>query len=303
MNLPASLKALSDMGKGEQPQKGQEEKKNQPGDDPKIPVEVRSSFVRGRNALVARARFSDLYEDYYLHLLQHGMKHTTDSDEMLKDALAALTLHLTSRPQNETAAWTVSIRKPLVNLFVAGSNHGNHGRITGRLFDPEGKREDINLFASQVSVPGAELRQSTVDFQAGDLFTGAETFYRKSEQRLGRYFRIGPEEFVLITAQPECDLDWLKSLDNAAVESLDQDEQLSLLERRFFTFGCGCEVSRIYQLFNPYGSDALDELFGEDTHLVIACPRCAARFEVTRAELDAYLESADAKPDSAQNQP
>ena len=38
-----------------------------------IPVEVRSYFVRGRNALLARAHLADLYLDYYLHQGQLGV--------------------------------------------------------------------------------------------------------------------------------------------------------------------------------------------------------------------------------------
>jgi molecular chaperone Hsp33 len=36
-------------------------------------LEVRTFFVRGRNALVARANLSELYVDYYLHLGANGV--------------------------------------------------------------------------------------------------------------------------------------------------------------------------------------------------------------------------------------
>ena len=38
-------------------------------------LEVRSYFVRGRNALLTRADFGELYVDYYLHQGQHGYQH------------------------------------------------------------------------------------------------------------------------------------------------------------------------------------------------------------------------------------
>ena len=53
-------------------------------------LEVRTYFVRGRNALVARADFGELYVDYYLHQGQHGRQHRPEDDEMLKEALAAM---------------------------------------------------------------------------------------------------------------------------------------------------------------------------------------------------------------------
>ena len=75
-------------------------------------VDLRSYFVRKRNALLVRGRFSPLYLDYYLHLMQHGIQHAEPLDQMLKDTLAALALHLCSRPQDESCAWTIHVKKP-----------------------------------------------------------------------------------------------------------------------------------------------------------------------------------------------
>ena len=66
-----------------------------------IPIEIRCYFVRERNALLTRGQFGSLYMDYYLHLMQHGLKNEDQPDQLLKDGLAALTLHLASRPWAE----------------------------------------------------------------------------------------------------------------------------------------------------------------------------------------------------------
>ena len=85
-------------------------------------VKVESIFVRHRNALVLRAKFAPIYTDYYLHLMQHGIRHPGELDQMLKDSLAVITLHAVARPWAETIAWTVNLRAPRVNVFVtAGS--------------------------------------------------------------------------------------------------------------------------------------------------------------------------------------
>ena len=68
-------------------------------------LEVRSYFVRGRNALITRADFGELYVDYYLHQGQFGYQHEPFHDELLKQALAAITLHCASRPWNESSAF------------------------------------------------------------------------------------------------------------------------------------------------------------------------------------------------------
>src|SRR5882757_1216893 len=81
-------------------------------------LEIRTYFVRGRNALVARADFGELFVDYYLHQGQHGYQHIPAHDGLLKEALAALALHCASRPWNEAVAWTIHFQQPLLNLFL-----------------------------------------------------------------------------------------------------------------------------------------------------------------------------------------
>src|ERR1700710_1489847 len=89
---------------------------------PPAGLEVRTYFVRERNALLARADFGELYVDYYLHQGQLGCQHAPFHDGMLKEALAAVTLHCASRPRNETSAWTIHFQDPLLNIFVTGNN-------------------------------------------------------------------------------------------------------------------------------------------------------------------------------------
>src|SRR5882757_7246545 len=95
-------------------------------------LEVRSYFIRGRSALLTRADFGELYVDYYLHQGQFGYQHEPAHDELLKQALAAITLHAASRPWNESAAWTIHLQEPLLNLFVTGDNR--RGAIDGPAF-------------------------------------------------------------------------------------------------------------------------------------------------------------------------
>jgi molecular chaperone Hsp33 len=45
-------------------------------------IEVRTYFARGRNALVARAEFSELYAALYLHRLDSGSGLDENSDKL-----------------------------------------------------------------------------------------------------------------------------------------------------------------------------------------------------------------------------
>lgn len=256
-------------------------------------VEVRCYFVRGRNALAARGDFGPLFVDAYLHLMDQRITLEPGWDGLLKDGLAALALHLASRPRAEATAWTVNLADPVLNLFVTGSNR--QGAVTGRIFSRNVRRSPRHLFFSQTTSDGHPARQSTVEFEEADMFRAVETYYRQSEQRPARYFRHGPEDLVMVTAQPDCDMPWFLTLDDGLIRRLDADEELSLLETRRFRFHCGCDLDRIYAVIGSLPGPSREELFAEDGAAVASCPRCGAKHRIDRQGLRAFLESAAAE--------
>ncbi|MEM9282897.1 MAG: Hsp33 family molecular chaperone HslO [Verrucomicrobiota bacterium] len=253
------------------------------------PIEVRCYFVRERNALLVRGEFSSLFTDYYLHLMEHQIRYEASLDQLLKDGLAALTLYLATRPWNEAVAWTLNWQDPLLNLFVTGSNR--LGNVTGRVFTEDVKARDNNLLFAQTTVDGKAPRQSMIEVEELDIFHVGEHLYLQSEQRLGRYFHISEEDVVLITAQPDCDLTWLKELQGDQIRDLDQHETLSLLEKREYRFHCGCSQDRIFPLIAGMSEDSIDSLFGESETMPTGCPRCGARFVITRESLEAFVSA------------
>lgn len=260
---------------------------SEPQSDEPQKIEVRSYFVRGRNALLTRADFSPLYVDYYLHQGQHGYQHTPSLDESLKEFLAALTLHCASRPWNEAWAWTIHIAQPLVNFFVTGDNR--RGAVVGQLFTDNVKNDGHNLFLADVVRERGDSRRSAVEFQTAGAFGIVEQFYARSEQRPARYFRFSEEDFVMISAQPGCDLPWLEALDDEAIRTLDQTETLSLLETRSYGWECGCSQERMFAVLAPIMRADPEGLFGADALLRMSCPRCGAKHTITREALEAFI--------------
>ncbi len=250
-------------------------------------LEVRTLFVRHRQALLARADFGELFVDYYLHQGQHGYQHAPLHDGLLKTALAAQTLHCASRPRNEVCAWTIHFEEPLLNLFVSGNNP--LGTVVGQIFTEHVKQTGQPLFLADVVRGTAPATRSAVEVEGVDVFRAVERYYEQSEQRPARYFRLGPEEFVMISAQPGCDLAWLAALDDAAVRTLDECETLSLLERRFYRWECGCTHERMLAVLAPIMRSDPEGLFGEEASVRMSCPRCGARYSITRETLEAYL--------------
>lgn len=253
-------------------------------------LELRTHFVRGRNALVARADFGDLFVDYYLHLSANQIKVAPEHDAMFKRALSAFTLHLASRPWNELTAWTINFQDPLVNLFLAGDNQA--GTVTGRVFDENVKEGPENLFYADVVRGSQPSRRSAVSFTGSDPIAAAEAFYRQSEQRAARFFVLGEEELALVSEHPDCDLAWFEGLTADTVRDLEKTETLSLLERRIYRWHCGCNQQRMMEVLAPVMKQDPEGLFGDDPKVEMRCPRCGARHTVTRESLEAYLARA-----------
>jgi molecular chaperone Hsp33 len=243
-------------------------------------TKIESIFVRHRNCLLLRGQFTGIYTDYYIHLMEQEIRYPGELDQMLKDALAMLTLHLTARPWSDTIAWTANLRAPRINLFVTGSS--NEAYVTGRIFTEDIREPDRNFFYSQTTTPTSnEPSVSTMEVEGRDPVEWIAQFYAQSEQRPARAFRLEDENFALIAAQPDADLEWLASLDEEQVANITETEETTLLETRPFRFHCGCTVERILPVLGSW-REKPDELFHGDDAITVQCPRCAARYVITR---------------------
>ena len=167
-----------------------------------------------------------------------------------------------------------------MNLFVTGGSTTE--AVTGRIFTEDVREPDRSYFYAQTTAPNQhEPRTSTLEVDGKDPIAWISQYYEQSEQRPARAFRLDDELFVLVAAQPDCDMEWFDALDADAVTALDQTEETSLLETRRFRFHCGCTLERILPVLGGW-KDRLDELFGEADFIRLQCPRCAANYEVSR---------------------
>ncbi len=244
---------------------------------------IESIYVRHRNALLLRGDFTPIFTDYYLHLMDQGLRNPPELDHMLKEALAMITLHLTARPWAETIAWTANLRAPRINLFVTGGSVEE--AVTGRIFTEDVREPDRNYFYSQTTTDAArEPRRSTLEVDGRDPLEWISRYYEQSEQRPARAFRLPDDCYALVAAQPDCDLEWLAALDVDAVASIQENEETGALENRRFRFSCGCSLEKILPVLSGW-RERPDELFHGEDVITIQCPRCAAKFQVTREML------------------
>ncbi|MDQ8189502.1 Hsp33 family molecular chaperone HslO [Roseibacillus persicicus] len=244
---------------------------------------VESIFIRHRNTLMVRANFTDIFTDYYLHLADNNLRYPPELDHKLKELLAVLTLHSVARPWSEVHAWTVNLRAPRVNFFATASSTGEN--VTGRVFTEDVREPPQNLLYSQVNdtSAGGGPRRSTVAVENEKPLDWLSHYYSQSEQRPGKVFELPDENFVLVAAQPDYDEEWFESLTPEMVAAFPETESLSPLENRAFHFHCGCTRERIMPALAVW-SDKLDELFQGAQHVKVQCPRCAAKYEITRED-------------------
>lgn len=240
---------------------------------------VESVFVRGRNCLLLRADLSPLFVDYYLHLMQHGLRNAPCEDGIFKELLAFFTLHLVSRPWQEYHAWTVNAKAPsLANYFVSGSSVDEE--VVGRAFTENVREPEKNMLFAQNLARGKEPQTSVITLPGENVREWVEAYYRQSEQRMARCFDLGNDRYALLTAQPGADHDWLEALTTADVAALSETEQTKLLETRKFFFRCGCTAEKILPVIRAMQHDFADQL-SEQGFIEASCPRCGATYRLT----------------------
>lgn len=250
-------------------------------------------FVRHRNALWVRGSFTGMFTDYYIHLMEQKVRHKPELDLMLKELLVMLSLYLTTRPWAETTAWTVNLRAPLVNVFATGGCLDES--ITGRLFTEDVREPDRNFFYSQTTAPKWDTsRLSSMEMTSRNPLDWFESFYHQSEQRPGRAFHMGGDDYSVLVAQPDCDLDWFHGLDLDALKNIESCEETMLLEVRRIRFHCGCNLAKILPLLASWHK-RMDELFGEQDEISVQCPRCAANYRVSRSMIAEFQRVQDTK--------
>ena len=188
-------------------------------------------FIRHRNVLLVRADLSPLFTDYYLHLADHQLRYSPEQAALFKTALAAFTLHCAYRPLNEHIAWTLSFQDPRLNLFLAGDNEDCN--VTGRLFTENVREATENVFYSDI-VPrrGMEPRRSVINFTGADVFAAVAGYYARSEQQPVRFFDLGGDQYAMLVAQPDCDLDWFASVDAETVRNPGAAEFVARIQSR-----------------------------------------------------------------------
>jgi molecular chaperone Hsp33 len=247
-------------------------------------VVVSNRFVRGRNVLLSEVDSAPLVQAMRDHAQMHGVEVPAHLDLLMRELLVVFTLHAASRPRNELLAWTIRFPHPVVSCFLGADTE--MGTVVGRFFEHGVKDEPMGEMHQELHRRGKEPHRSMVAFAGWGAKAALEVFYEESEQRPARFFDLGGGRYALVSAHPDYDEGWFTHVDAELIARIDQREVVNLLETRAYYWHCGCSRARIRELLTPIMKRDPRELFGEDASVQVHCPRCAAVYAVTRAELE-----------------
>jgi molecular chaperone Hsp33 len=248
---------------------------------------VSNYFVRGRNVLLTEVEATSLFVDYYLHRKDQRLEYPDELDALFKDLLAAFVLHSVSRPRNEVVGWSVRYPDPLVSFFLVGDSE--FGVVTGRVFTENVREGGDGEFFQELKRPGKPLHRSMVDFEGATAKAAVERYYAQSEQRPARFFPLGGDRYAFLSAHPDFDEEWFAQVTAEDVRRLHEEEETNRIETRVVRWACGCTHEKMLEVLTPVMQSDPEGLFGDEESIEIRCPRCAARYRVTREALEDRL--------------
>lgn len=240
---------------------------------------IRRRIHNGRSIMIAAGDFSALGDAWSRHAALWDSEPDGLSSIMMRQALAAASLHLANRPRNETVAWTVSIQKPPANLFVTGSSVD--ATITGRVMVDGVRPHESNRLFVQTSKGQGEPHTSALDVQGWDLLSIFEQFYLRSEQNPARFFPVDDNITVMVLGMPGVERNWLVRLEPAELDPL-IDEALPL-DERIFRFECGCTLQKVLVAVRSIYRERPEELFRGEPGVEAFCPRCGRRWWIEQS--------------------
>jgi len=250
-----------------------------------------SEYIPKREALLVRVDMSDYLIDYYLHRKEFAPDTDPLHDEKLKELIACFAVHLSARTAQETHAWTAHIASESpYSLFVTG-NTGvmddsgiARGFLVGHILTDNIRHADIHSIHAQLSHRGKTFN-SMVKCESSAIPSMVTQFYSSSEGYPVRLLLSDTSDTAIgLVALPEFDAEWIMSVD---LEELVQSTEIpkSPMRTCHFAFSCDCSPAKLLPFFRSMSVDALEELYGNDSALVITCPRCGRQFSITKDEL------------------
>ena len=166
------------------------------------------------------------------------------------------------------------------SLFASGS--AKQEFIVGHVIEENIRHTDINMFHVQ-TIKAGNSYTSAVRCETEEIKEMFESYYKQSEQLPAKIFFIkNSDKAIAIAAMPDYDQEWFDSIGSQypseEIEKLNQ----SPMRTYVFNYKCDCSPEKLLPYFKTLDEEKIDELYGEDSELIIGCPRCGRKFEMGR---------------------
>ena len=242
---------------------------------------VRRYMDREHEAIFARGDFSSLFSAWLDHVRLWDSEPDGLSSIMMRQALGGAALYLSSRPRDESIAFTLNIDKPPMNVFVTGSSKSC--TVTGRVFTENvATTGGSRLFVQSTREAGRDFT-SVIDVEGVDVLLIFEQFCSRSDQTAARFFEITDDEFLMVASLPiDEGQEWIGSLDRES--ALARLDSLRLLDERRFWFQCGCNPEKIFRTMRRMFAGRPEELFQGDDGVNVSCPRCGREWRMAAGD-------------------
>lgn len=257
----------------------------------KTHVQVRRHILREDNAVLAVGDFGDLFEAYAAHVRRWELPIDPLGEVIMRQMLAGAALQMSFRVPDERSAWTLNLKRPALNAFVAGG--GEASTLTGRYFMEGVETGDESRLFVERSHPKHRPSRSMLTVEGLDALEVYEQLYERSEQIPARFLELDDTEMAMVQGLPRAERAWVQSLDQGAVGAL-LDEDLETIETRDFRFHCGCDGDRIARALVRFFRSEPEKLFQGEDGAETSCPRCGARWYIDRP---LFERTAAAHPD------
>jgi molecular chaperone Hsp33 len=242
---------------------------------------ITRNLILGREAVFVRAEIEALFAAYLAHVDRWESVPDGLAQTMMRQALGAAALHMTTRPPDEMTAWTLNIKQPPLNLFFTARNHDSS--VAGRVFTENVRTTEESRFFVETLAPGREPSRSAIEVKGLDVLQIFEQYYDQSEQNPARFFELSEYDLLMVLGLPDVDRRWLASLDRESAIAV-STESPRPVDMRAFEFRCGCDSERMLAVMRGLYDGKADALFQGEEGVEVLCPRCGHRWWIARKD-------------------
>ena len=255
-------------------------------DQPEIPEQsndegraiVRRFMDDHHEAIFAHGEFKSLFEGWLEHTRLWKIEPDALASVMMRQALGGAALYASSRPRDETIAFTLNVRKPPLNLFFTADS--GSCSVTGRAYTKDVKTAEASRLYVDSRRQFGKSFTSVIEVEGYDVLEILEQYCLKSDQASARFFELAESEFLMVASLPVDDDEWIQSLTlEAAVDRLGK---LRSLDEKDFWLHCGCDPEKMLSTVRRMFAGRADELFEADESVVVSCPRCGRNWTIAR---------------------